>query len=145
MLRGLAKFFGPASVLVKPRDVDLSSFFSSEVLKTTNKPELAPILDLKLEESKAALIILNTAYSDGWIAESEGISLPHLISNGYSNAFFVDNPNMQTIKIYFSPQNFYQIGSIISIFTILTVLISLTIIRYNLKYMFKEFIKARFQ
>lgn len=65
----------------------------------------------------SSILVLNQSYHPEWRAELDGVSLRHLVANGYQNAWLVpalQNPAQMTIE--FKGQRNYQIGNALSIF-----------------------------
>lgn len=119
VVRGLAKYLGPMAVLAMPSTIDFSDYFSAEVLEMNYTGLLTPRINIELGDSRRAILVLNTAYENGWRAlSSSGQYLEHLVSNGYSNAFLINDSDSQNILVIYAPQLFYEIGLVTSTCTI---------------------------
>jgi hypothetical protein len=79
-----------------------------------------------------------------WVSALQIDSIPdkyHFIVNGYANAWYIDKTGTYTITLYFKPQSFLVIGSIISALSIIISILGIIYVEHD---RFAKFLKTLF-
>jgi hypothetical protein len=118
-VRGIGEYLGSMSILAASSTVNLDNFFSTQVMAMNYSDLLKPKINIQLENSRPTLLVFNNEFESGWSAfSSSNQNFTHLISNGYSNAFLIDNIGLQNITIVYYSQLYYEIGIIVTASTV---------------------------
>ena len=60
------------------------------------------------------VVIFNESYHRDWVASVDGRSLPHFKVDHYANAYLIENPGAQLVKIVFEPQRWFELAVVVS-------------------------------
>jgi hypothetical protein len=86
--------------------------------------------DVEANSTEPFTLILNQAYSDGWVASVNGVSLPitsHVNATGF-NSWTINETGSLTIKLYYEPQTVYLISISISVAVIIAIVLCIILI-----------------
>jgi hypothetical protein len=93
---------------------------STDGSATINSIDAKPsAFEVSVDGHRPTLIVLNDAFDDRWIGRQKGVVLPHLLVNGYGNAWRVDDPQRGPITLEFLPQRIATAGLIVSALSLL--------------------------
>ena len=87
-----------------------------EVVSYTRKGPTYFFVHIKAENP--CILVFTEAYYPGWSAEVTGRALPHLLINGAINGFFINTKGELTLIVKYIPQQFLDIGIIISVISL---------------------------
>ncbi len=76
------------------------------------------------------LLVLNQAYSSGWVASVNGTTLPtvaHIKEDNGFNGWYVNYTGAMTINIYYEPQTTYFVSTLLSTVGLITILLYLVL------------------
>jgi hypothetical protein len=60
-------------------------------------------------------LVFTDSFDNRWSATQNGVSLPHLMANGYANAWRVSDPSAGDIVLQFWPQRSFEFGIAVSL------------------------------
>lgn len=75
--------------------------------------------------SKNAILVFSESYDPAW--QLKGASANHIMVNGYSNGWIIDEPLNGEYEIYYGEQGGYEVGSVVSVFGVIVSLLVLII------------------
>jgi len=60
------------------------------------------------------VVIFNESYHRDWVASVDGRPLTHFKVDHYANAYLIENPGAQLVKIVFEPQRWFELAVVVS-------------------------------